>query len=43
MKNLIKGMDKEGEGFQYLEQKFLYLSEAKPIKGIFVGPQEKNF
>jgi hypothetical protein len=32
-------MDKEGEGFAYLKQKFPQVSDAKIKEGIFVGPQ----
>ncbi|KYM94050.1 hypothetical protein ALC62_15341, partial [Cyphomyrmex costatus] len=39
IKNLVKAMDKDGEGFAYLKQKFPKLSEAKIKEGIFVGPQ----
>jgi hypothetical protein len=35
----FKGMDKEGEGFAYLKQKFPKVSDAKTKEGIFVGPQ----
>ena len=37
MKNFVKAMDREGEGFKYLTELFPRLSEAK-IKGIFTGP-----
>lgn len=39
IKNFVKAMDKEGDGFLYLKQKFPKLSEAKIKEGIFVGPQ----
>ena len=39
MKNFVKGMDKYGEGFRYLQEKFSSLSEAKLQAGIFTGPQ----
>lgn len=39
IKNLVKAMDKDGEGFAYLKQKFPKLSDAKIKEGIFVGPQ----
>jgi hypothetical protein len=32
-------MDKKSEGFAYLRQQFLKISEAKRKEGIFVGPQ----
>jgi hypothetical protein len=38
-KNFVKAMDKEGEGFAYLRQKFPPVSDAKIKEGIFVGPQ----
>ncbi|KAK9729027.1 hypothetical protein QE152_g16919 [Popillia japonica] len=41
MKNFIKALDKDGPGFQYLKQKFPYISEAKLKEGIFIGPQIK--
>lgn len=34
----MKGLNKEGEGFLYLRQMFLRLTEGKIIKGIFFGP-----
>lgn len=39
MKNFVKAMDREGEGFSYLKSKFPRISEAKIKEGIFVGPQ----
>ena len=48
-KNFAKTMDKEGQGFQYLQNQFPSLSYAKVKEGIFVGPQishrikDKNF
>ena len=39
MKNFVKSMDKEGEGFKHLHEKFPKLSDAKLREGIFVGPQ----
>ena len=39
MKNFVKAMDKDGEGFKYLQQKFSSLSEAKLKAGVFTGPQ----
>lgn len=38
MKNFVKGMDKNGEGFEYIRQKFPKISDAKIKEGIFVGP-----
>lgn len=39
IKNFLKAMDKDGEGFKYLRGKFPQLSDAKVKEGIFVGPQ----
>ncbi|GBP88774.1 hypothetical protein EVAR_65373_1 [Eumeta japonica] len=39
MKNLVKAMNKDGGGFQYLKTKFTRISDAKMKEGIFVGPQ----
>jgi hypothetical protein len=39
MKNFVKGMDKNGKGFQYLKEKFPKISNAKLEAGIFNGPQ----
>ncbi|GBP95423.1 hypothetical protein EVAR_67427_1 [Eumeta japonica] len=39
MKNLVKAMNKDGGGFQYLKTKFPRTSDAKMKEGIFVGPQ----
>ena len=38
MKQFVKALNKEGEGFKYLHSVFLSLSEAKIKEGIFVGP-----
>ena len=39
MKNFVKGMSAEGEGFVYLKQKFAgVLSDEKLKAGIFIGP-----
>ena len=35
-------MNKEGEVFEYLRQKFPRISETKIKEGIFVGPQVKQ-
>ncbi|KAL6464577.1 hypothetical protein MHYP_G00268940 [Metynnis hypsauchen] len=42
MKNFVKAMNKEGEGFRYLRQMFQRISEAKIKEGIFVGPQMRH-
>jgi hypothetical protein len=39
MKNFVKAMDRNRDGFQYLKLKFPILSDAKIKEGIFVGPQ----
>jgi hypothetical protein len=39
MKNFVKALPKDGEGFKYLSHKFPAVSEAKMKAGIFVGPQ----
>lgn len=39
MKNFVKAMNKEGEGFKYLREIFPQLSDAKLKEGIFVGPE----
>ena len=40
MKNFVKAMDHEGNGFQYLRQKFgAEKTDAKLKAGIFIGPQ----
>lgn len=39
MKNFVKAMDKEGRGFQYLQEQFPSLTYAKIKEGIFIGPQ----
>jgi hypothetical protein len=38
MKNFVKAMDRNGDGFQYLKLKFPILKE-----GTFVGPQIREF
>ena len=38
MKNFVKAMDREGEGFKYLTERFPRLSGAKIKEGIFTGP-----
>ena len=37
-KNFVKGIDQDGCGFRYLQQKFSTKFEAKLKAGIFVGP-----
>lgn len=39
MKNFVKALDKDGETFKYLVEKFPRISDAKLKAGIFVGPQ----
>ena len=39
MKNFVKAMDKNGEGFKHLRTVFSGLSGAKLKEGVFVGPQ----
>ena len=39
MKNFVKAMNKDGDGFKYLRQVFPQLSDAKLKEGIFIGPQ----
>ena len=39
MKNFVKAIDKDGEGFRYLQGKFLGLSNDNLQAGIFTGPQ----
>ena len=41
IKIFVKSINKEGEGFDYLRQKFPLISEAKLNECIFVGPQVK--
>ena len=38
MKNFVRALNKEGEGFKYISQKFSAVSEAKLKAGVFVGP-----
>jgi len=42
MKNFVKAMDKEGEGFRYLREMFPRITEAKTLEGIFVGHQIRH-
>lgn len=39
MKNFVKAMNKEGEGFKYMKDLFPRLTSAKIKEGIFNGPQ----
>ena len=39
MKNFVKAMDRDGNGFLYPKEKFPRISVAKIKEGIFVGPQ----
>ena len=39
IKNFVKAMNKEGEGFKYLRQVFPQLSNDKLKEGIFIGSQ----
>lgn len=43
MKNFVKSLAKDGEGFKYLSNKFPLVSDAKVQAGIFVGPQIREF
>ena len=38
MKNFVRALNKEGEGFKYISQKFSAVSEAKLKAGVSVGP-----
>jgi hypothetical protein len=42
MKNFVKAMDRNGDGFQYLKLKFPTLSDSKIKEGIFVGPADQR-
>jgi len=39
VKNSVKGMDKNGRGFEYVRNKFPNVSDVKIKEGIFRGPQ----
>jgi hypothetical protein len=39
MKNFVTVMDRDGQGFLYLQRKFPRISDAKIKEGIFIGPQ----
>ena len=38
----MKGVDKTGNGFEYVRNKFPNVSDAKIKEGIFIGPQIKE-
>jgi len=38
MKNVVKGTDKAGHGFEYVRNKFPNVSDAKIKEGILIGP-----
>uniref|UniRef100_A0A034VUX7 Uncharacterized protein n=1 Tax=Bactrocera dorsalis TaxID=27457 RepID=A0A034VUX7_BACDO len=42
IKNFVKALDKEGKAFNYLQNFFPIISQAKIKEGIFVGPQIKK-
>lgn len=42
MRNFAKAMDKERQGFQYLQKQFPSLNYAKIKEGIFGGPQIRH-
>lgn len=42
IKNFVKAMNNQGEGFLYLKQKFTGLSDEKIKAGIFIGPQIRD-
>ena len=43
MKNFVKAMDQEGDGFKFFKDFFgAHKSDAKLKAGIFVGPELKN-
>jgi len=39
MKDLVKGVDKTGRGFEYVWNKFPNVSDTRIKVGIFTGPQ----
>lgn len=39
MKNFVKAMNRKGQAFNYLREKFRNLSDTKVREDIFVGPQ----
>ena len=36
MKNFVEGVDRTGRGFEYVRNKFPYVSDAKIQEGIFI-------
>lgn len=42
MKNFVKAMDRDGQAFKYLRDKFPRMSDAKVKEGVFVGPQIRD-
>jgi hypothetical protein len=42
MKNYVGAMNRIGDGFRYLRQKFPWISVAKTKEGIFFGSQIKE-
>ena len=42
MKNFVKALVREVEGFAFLHEKFPQKSEAKITAGVFVGPQIRD-
>ena len=41
-KQFVKSLDKNSDAFQYLQNLFPKISEAKIKAGVFIGPQIKN-
>jgi hypothetical protein len=39
IKNSVNAMDRDVQGFLYLQRKFPRISDAKMEEGIFIGPQ----
>ena len=39
LKDFVKAMDRDGQAFKYLHDKFPKMSDAKVKEGVFVGPQ----
>jgi hypothetical protein len=42
MKNFVKAMDRDGQAFKYLRDKFPRMSDEKVKEGVFVGPQIRH-
>ena len=42
MMNFVKVLDKKGEGFAFLREKFPQKSEARTTAGVFDGPQIRD-